>query len=402
MDASDDALALAEAARARRGISNVRFVKADVADLSAFPDASFDAVAAIDLVEHIDDPTLAAMLGECRRVLVPGGRLGLYTPDRAHYVERLKAHDFSSSSSRSTSRSGGPRRTGAFFSSAGFRVDLDAYSVSPFPGVRWIEAALAPLPLVGETFRYRILLRAREAVKDAPEEFAPNAEVYGADYYERMYRPHWFLRNRRKYEERDAALLRLVRPSPADARPRGRVRARRYGILPRAARRGGRRHRRGAGRDRGGARAPRGPRAARTSGSRRRTPVTFRPSRADRSTSSSSRTSSSTWPTTCSSRAFRAREKSFGPAAPSRSTRRTRRTGPSGSRRPCPGLQQEDHIAVREADRVVASRRGGGVPRRGPLLLREPYPLLGALDRALPMVGLCRFRTCLRAVTSPA
>ena len=48
----------------------------------------------------------------------------------------------------------------------------------------------------------------------APASFAPNAEVYGAGYYERMYRPHWFLRNRRKYEERDAALLRLVRPTP--------------------------------------------------------------------------------------------------------------------------------------------------------------------------------------------
>ncbi|MGZ5427354.1 MAG: hypothetical protein ACXWE1_09095, partial [Thermoanaerobaculia bacterium] len=47
-----------------------------------------------------------------------------------------------------------------FLSDAGFRVDLDAYSVSPFPGVRWIEAALAPLPLVGEAFRYRILLSA--------------------------------------------------------------------------------------------------------------------------------------------------------------------------------------------------------------------------------------------------
>src|ERR1035437_11119092 len=47
-----------------------------------------------------------------------------------------------------------------------------------------------------------------------PGKFAPNAEVYRPDYYERMYRPHWFLRSRRKYEERDAALLRIVRPSP--------------------------------------------------------------------------------------------------------------------------------------------------------------------------------------------
>ena len=135
-------------------------MKADVADLSAFSDASFDAVAAIDLVEHIDDPTLAAMLGECRRVLAPGGRLGLYTPDRAHYVERLKAHDLllkQFPQHIAVRRAGAYRR---FLLEAGFRVALDAYSVSPFPAVRWIEAALAPLPLVGETFRYRILLRA--------------------------------------------------------------------------------------------------------------------------------------------------------------------------------------------------------------------------------------------------
>ncbi len=160
VDASDDALGLAEAGRVRAGVSNVRFVKSDVANLSAFPDASFDAVAAIDLVEHIDDPTLTAMLGECRRVLVQGGRLGLYTPDRAHYVERLKAHDVLL---KQFPQHIAVRRAGAYrrlLSAAGFRVELDAYSVSPFPGVRWIEAALAPLPLVGPTFRYRILLRA--------------------------------------------------------------------------------------------------------------------------------------------------------------------------------------------------------------------------------------------------
>jgi ubiquinone/menaquinone biosynthesis C-methylase UbiE len=160
VDASGDALALAEAGRVRHGLANVRFVKSDVADLSAFGGASFEAVAAIDLVEHIDDPTLAAMLRECRRVLVPGGRLGLYTPDRAHYVERLKAHDFFL---KQFPQHIAVRRVEAyrgFLADAGFRIDLDAYSVSPFPGVRWIEAALAPLPLIGPTFRYRILLSA--------------------------------------------------------------------------------------------------------------------------------------------------------------------------------------------------------------------------------------------------
>src|SRR5450830_1525164 len=159
VDASGDALALAEAGRVRHGLANVRFVKSDVADLSAFGGASFEAVAAIDLVEHIDDPTLAAMLRETRRVLKPGGRLGFYTPDRAHYVERLKAYGVFL---RQFPQHIAVRRADAyrrFLAEAGFRIDVDAWSVSPFPGVRLLERALAPLPLVGPTFRYRILMR---------------------------------------------------------------------------------------------------------------------------------------------------------------------------------------------------------------------------------------------------
>ncbi len=160
VDAAPEAIAMAEAERLRRGIANVRWLEADVADLSAVPRASVDAVAAIDLVEHVDDPTLAAMLGECRRVLKPGGRLGIYTPDRAHYVERLKAHDLVL---KQFPQHIAVRRLAAYralLSEAGFSVELSTWSVSPFPGVRWFERALAPLPLLGPTFRYRILLRA--------------------------------------------------------------------------------------------------------------------------------------------------------------------------------------------------------------------------------------------------
>ena len=160
LDASEIALGMAERERVRRGVPSVRFVKGDVADLSAFPAASFDAVAAIDLVEHVDDATLAAMLREVRRVLVPGGRLGLYTPDRAHYVERLKAHDLFL---KQFPEHIAVRRAGAYvdaLSKAGFAIDLLDWSVSPFPVVRWVERALSPLPGVGPFFRYRILIRA--------------------------------------------------------------------------------------------------------------------------------------------------------------------------------------------------------------------------------------------------
>lgn len=160
VDAAPEAIAMAEETRTRLGIGNVRWLEADVAALGPVADGSVDAVAAIDLVEHVDDATLAAMLAECRRVLKPGGRFGIYTPDRAHYVERLKAHDFvlkQFPQHIAVRRVAEYRR---FLLAAGFSIDLETWSVSPFPVVRWVERALSPLPLVGPTFRYRILIRA--------------------------------------------------------------------------------------------------------------------------------------------------------------------------------------------------------------------------------------------------
>ncbi len=161
VDASEEALAMAETERKRRGLPNVRLLAADVADLRGVADSSVDAVAAIDLVEHIDDPTLLAMLREVRRVLVPGGRLGIYTPERAHYVERLKAHDLLI---RQFPQHIAVRRAKEYerlLASAGLAIELSTWSVSPFPLVRLAERALAPLPLVGQMFRYRVLIRAR-------------------------------------------------------------------------------------------------------------------------------------------------------------------------------------------------------------------------------------------------
>ena len=160
VDAAPEALAMAEVERRKRGIGNVRWLEADVADLSALADGSVDAVGAIDLVEHIDDPTLEKMLAECRRILKPGGRLGLYTPDRAHYVERMKAHEFlipQFPQHIAVRRVAAYRR---FLREAGFDIALDTWSVSPFPLVRHVERVLAPLPFLGPTFRYRIVLRA--------------------------------------------------------------------------------------------------------------------------------------------------------------------------------------------------------------------------------------------------
>lgn len=160
IDASPKALALAEAGRKRRALSNVRFVQGDVATLEPIPAGSVDVAGAFDLLEHIDDSTVRQMLDALRRVLKKGGVLAVYTPNRQHYVERLKAHDFILKQFPEHIAVRRPREIERLLVEGGWRVTELTYSTSPFPGVRWIEKLLWWVPVVGQFFRYRILLKA--------------------------------------------------------------------------------------------------------------------------------------------------------------------------------------------------------------------------------------------------
>jgi 2-polyprenyl-3-methyl-5-hydroxy-6-metoxy-1,4-benzoquinol methylase len=51
-----------------------------------FPDASFDAITLIELIEHLRDPL--ALLAECRRILRPGGMLMATTPNGESWTAR--------------------------------------------------------------------------------------------------------------------------------------------------------------------------------------------------------------------------------------------------------------------------------------------------------------------------
>ncbi len=167
VDASARALELAEAERARRGLPNVRFVRSDVATLEGIPDASIDLAGAFDLLEHVGDETVRQMLRTLARVLKPGGVLAAYTPNREHYVERLKAHDFLLKQFPEHIAVRRPREIVRLLEESGWRVLALTYSPAPFPAVRWIEKALWRLPGIGRLFRYRILLRAAPAGRSA-------------------------------------------------------------------------------------------------------------------------------------------------------------------------------------------------------------------------------------------
>ena len=60
----------------------LRVLYSDIRDLSALPDASFDLVWSGQSVEHISEESSFRMFAEVRRILCPGGRFCLDTPNR--------------------------------------------------------------------------------------------------------------------------------------------------------------------------------------------------------------------------------------------------------------------------------------------------------------------------------
>jgi SAM-dependent methyltransferase len=143
--------------RARSLFPGLRFEVADVRALP-FVAASFDKAVAADLVEHLDDETLAAMLSETRRVLRPGGTLSLYTPNPEHVIEQLKARELVLAQNPTHI---GLRRASELESAlreAGFAVERSEWRPSFYPGLRAIErAGGGQLSLL----RYRLCLGGR-------------------------------------------------------------------------------------------------------------------------------------------------------------------------------------------------------------------------------------------------
>ena len=74
IDVHDQAVATAQALAAERGLAGrAQFECADARQPLPFPDHRFDAVTCIDAINHL--PDRPRVIGECARVLKPGGRL---------------------------------------------------------------------------------------------------------------------------------------------------------------------------------------------------------------------------------------------------------------------------------------------------------------------------------------
>jgi ubiquinone/menaquinone biosynthesis C-methylase UbiE len=142
--------------KARSLFPDLQFVQADVARLPQ-ADHSIDKAVAGDLVEHLDEPTLNAMLRELRRVLVPGGTLSIYTPNPKHSIERLKAHDFVLAQNPTHIGLRTASQLVGALERNGFKVEQVSWTPSFFPVLRAVERLVGRF---SETFRYRLCVRA--------------------------------------------------------------------------------------------------------------------------------------------------------------------------------------------------------------------------------------------------
>ncbi|MFA4887696.1 MAG: class I SAM-dependent methyltransferase [Candidatus Nanoarchaeia archaeon] len=75
----------------RLGLDNVTFKVGDITKLS-FPNNTFDKVTCFDVIEHIPQDMAEQGIKELLRVLKPGGRLYLTTPNRRELRGRIFGH----------------------------------------------------------------------------------------------------------------------------------------------------------------------------------------------------------------------------------------------------------------------------------------------------------------------
>jgi arsenite methyltransferase len=146
VDLAPAMLALAQQNLQRQGLHNVALAQADIADLRAFAEASFDAVTCTLSLHHLaDEAALQQTLREVRRVLKPGG--GVYLADfgrlKRAASQRYFAHDRASEQT--------PLFTEDYLHSlrAAFSLrELSAAVAQLQPAPRCFQTALAPFMLI--------------------------------------------------------------------------------------------------------------------------------------------------------------------------------------------------------------------------------------------------------------
>ena len=152
-------LAIQEAEKLHCGSKNTNFLVRDVANLYGLENSYFDKAVALDLVEHLYDDVFQRMLSEVHRVLKKGGTISIYTPSSSHIFERLKSKNFILKQPPVHVAVRSMQQIVSALKQQGFEIDMSYFTISHFPGFKWFELLMQPIPLWGDLFKYRICVR---------------------------------------------------------------------------------------------------------------------------------------------------------------------------------------------------------------------------------------------------
>jgi SAM-dependent methyltransferase len=141
VDPAPAAVQAAAAVARAEGATGARFVRGDAVALP-LGHRSADLVLAADLTEHLDDVTLGRILREAARVLRTDGTLVLYTPDRDHFLERLRDRGIMKQEPSHIGVKSAAELARAV-TAAGFAVRTCVWLPSHLPGLDRVERVLA-------------------------------------------------------------------------------------------------------------------------------------------------------------------------------------------------------------------------------------------------------------------
>jgi len=154
LDFSSKSIELCNELLEKNPIDNIKFVCADAADTGLDPE-SFDLIISADLFEHIYPDDFERILDECKRILKPGGKLSIWTPNRGHILEIMKNNNIILKPDIAHVDYKTMRGLIASLKKRGFIIKKSYYAESHLPVLRVIERLLLKIIPI---FRRRIVI----------------------------------------------------------------------------------------------------------------------------------------------------------------------------------------------------------------------------------------------------
>jgi cyclopropane fatty-acyl-phospholipid synthase-like methyltransferase len=154
--------AVAYAAERWADMPNLTFRACDATQCDHLAGGAFDSAVSADVVEHVCDDTVQAMLDEAHRLLKPGGLFWLYSPNVRHWIERLKARCIILHQDASHTHVRGVPELVDALERVGFQIVTVARPTSMIPLVRWLEWLWIRQPLCPHLAIYRVAILARK------------------------------------------------------------------------------------------------------------------------------------------------------------------------------------------------------------------------------------------------